>query len=65
LVAAALATTARFMGASWQQIVWGALGLIFCAGLSEFFAWLTTGGPLRLEKRPAQQDVARRTDGPE
>ena len=59
-----LATVARVMGASWPQIVWGALGCLALPLVAECLAWLTTGGPLRLEKRSAA-GTERRTDRPE
>ena len=64
LVVALLAAVARIMGASWQQIVWGTLACLACSLLAEFFAWLTTGGPLRLDKRPPE-GADRRSDRPE
>jgi len=64
VLVASLVAVARVMGASWQQIVWGTFGCLASALVLEFFAWLTTGGPLRLEKTPPQ-DVDQRTDRPE
>ncbi len=56
LAVCSLVTAARVMGASWGQIVWGALGCLASALALEFFTWLVTGGPLRLEKRPARDE---------
>ena len=64
LVAASLAAVARVMGASWQQIVWGAFACLAFFLLAEFAAWLTTGGPLQLERR-SPEDAERRTSRPE
>ena len=56
LVVGSLVTAARVLGASWGQIAWGALGCLASALALEFFTWLVTGGPLRLEKRPVRDE---------
>ena len=50
LFVAFLAAVARVMGASWQQVVWGALGLLASALVAAFVKWLVTGGQLRLDR---------------
>ncbi len=50
LAVCSLVTAARVMGASWQQVVWGALGLLASALVAAFVKWLVTGGQLRLDR---------------
>ncbi len=61
LAAVSLATVARVAGASWLHMIWGGLAFLACSMLAEFVAWLATGGPLRLERRPPQ-DAERHAD---
>lgn len=51
LLVVSLVAAARVWGASWRDIVWGALGLLAAAIAASFIQWLVSGGPLRLERR--------------
>jgi hypothetical protein len=44
---AAIAGGARLLGASWEEAVWGTLGMLALSAVGSFFHWLLTWRPER------------------